>query len=90
MKVALTTAPGIFVDGTLTGVVTGQQLYPKQNIVLEMSIAGVDDRAQVTLDAADLITIVRLADASSAPEIEKAVAEARRHPLPKKTLRVRA
>jgi hypothetical protein len=72
MKVEITKSPGIFAEGMLKGIVEERGAsYP--HIVIEMSVIGVNDPVNVTLDENDLATIVRLARASTVQRIRDAV-----------------
>jgi hypothetical protein len=58
MRVTITTPPGIFAEGVLKGIISEQDgHYP--HMVIEMSVAGVSNRVEVTLDEVDLSTIVQ-------------------------------
>jgi hypothetical protein len=72
MRVAITTPPGIFVDGSLDRVIAEQD-GAAAHIVIEMSITGGGSSAHVTVDESDLFTIVRLAKASAVEKIRDAV-----------------
>jgi hypothetical protein len=71
MEVMLTDPPGLFVYGTLQGVISEQDAhYP--HIVIEMNVTG-RNPAKVTLDQADLSTIVRLVRASKVEKLRDAI-----------------
>jgi hypothetical protein len=72
MRVWITPPGEIFADGTLKGVISEQDA-PYPHIVIEMSVAGVSDRVEVTLGELDLSTIVRLARGSKVQKIRDAV-----------------
>jgi hypothetical protein len=72
MRVTITAPPGIFAEGALKGVIS-EQGAPYPHIVIEMSVAGVSDRVEVTLGELDLSTIVRLARGSKVQRIRDAV-----------------
>ena len=72
MRVEITTSPGIFLDGSLKGIVSEQNAsYP--HIVIEVSVTGGGSPAKVTLDEIDLATIMKLARASTVQKIRDAV-----------------
>jgi hypothetical protein len=72
MRVEITTSPGIFLDGSLQGIVSEQNAsYP--HIVIEVSVTGGGSPAKVTLDEIDLATIMRLARGSTVRRIRDAV-----------------
>jgi len=77
MRVSITKPPGIFAEGVL-GTVISEQNTPSPSITIEMRVAGVDDPVEVVFNECDLITIVRLARASTSQKIQDAVKDA--HP----------
>ena len=72
MRVRITTPPGIFADGSLKGTISEQDV-PDPHIVIEMTVTGVPEPVEVTLDELDLATIVRLARGSTVQKIRGAV-----------------
>ena len=72
MRVWITNPPGIFAQGSLKGVISEHDA-PDPNIVIEMSVAGVNDPVEVTLTELDLATIVRLARNSKIQRIRDVV-----------------
>jgi hypothetical protein len=72
MRVMITRPPGIFAEGPLQSVISEQDA-PEPHIVIKMSVDKVDNPVEVTLDARDLSTIVRLAKGSTVQEIRDAV-----------------
>jgi hypothetical protein len=72
MRVETATPPGILVEGRYQRVISEHD-GPAAQMVLEMRLEGRTDRASVTFDVSDLMTIVRLAKSSSAQRIREAV-----------------
>jgi hypothetical protein len=72
MKVEITTPPGIFAEGSLERILS-QQGAPYPHMVIEMKVTGSSYPVRVTLDIADLSTIVRLAKVSGIRQIQDVV-----------------
>lgn len=72
MRVTITTPPGIFAEGVLKGIISEQDSY-HPHMVIEMSVTGVSNPVEVTVDELDLSTIVRLARGSKVQRIRDAI-----------------
>jgi hypothetical protein len=72
MRVFITKPSGIFAEGMLKAIVREQD-KPAAQIVIEMTVTGVADPVEDTLDILDLAKIVQLAKSSKSESIRDAV-----------------